>query len=150
MTYTIESNQYIPHKGETSPNGVRLAKTYYYIVNDQGKTISHKTGKPYRGKDMAHYKFDTHKQANDFMQSLYMQSMNCLEVLAAREVLEKHGYFTENLWHVADVQQRFYCSAVTAQNVLSDALTNDYAMQTIHESIQISGTENHNLESLDY
>lgn len=94
MTYTIKSNQYIPHKGETSPNGVRLAKTYYYIVNDQGKTISHKTGKPYRGKNLAHYKFNTHKDANDFMGRLYMQS--------------------------------------------------------IFECIQISATENHNLESLDY
>lgn len=150
MTYTIKSNQYIPHKGETSPNGVRLAKTYYYIVNDQGKTISHKTGKPYRGKNLAHYKFDTHKDANDFMGRLYMQSLNCLEVLAAREVLEKYGYFAENLWHVNDVQSQFDCSAETAQEVLLDAMTNIYCMQSIFECIQISATENHNLELLDY
>jgi capsule polysaccharide modification protein KpsS len=132
MTYKIESNQYIPRKGETSPNGIRLAQTYYYVVDEKGNTISHKTSKPYRGTDMKHYAFYTRESAEAFV-----QSWHDIKIQQAREFLEQHGYFTENLWHVNDVQDRYDCSPEIAQKVLHDVLTNEHTMSTIHEAIRI-------------
>jgi hypothetical protein len=68
--YKVESNQYIPYKPKSLPSGMPACSTYYYVVNEQGKVISHKTSKPYRGKDMANYKFNSQEGAENFAKNL--------------------------------------------------------------------------------
>ena len=58
------------------------------------------------------------------------------DVNQARELLEKNGYFVKNLWHVDDVMSSYNCSEEVAQSVLYDALTNNYMMSVVWETIQ--------------
>jgi hypothetical protein len=68
--YQVKSNQYIPYRAKTLPSGMPACSTYYYVTNEQGKVISHKTLKPYRGKDMANYKFNDQGSAESFANQL--------------------------------------------------------------------------------
>ena len=68
--YQVKSNQYIPYKAKSLPSGMPACSTYYYVVNEQGKVISHKTSKPYRGSDMANYKFNSQESAENFAKKL--------------------------------------------------------------------------------
>jgi len=68
--YQVKSNQYIPYRAKTLPSGFPACSTYYYVTNEQGKVISHKTLKPYRGKDMANYKFNSQEGAEQFANQL--------------------------------------------------------------------------------
>jgi hypothetical protein len=63
------------------------------------------------------------------------------DVSQARELLEKNGYFVKNLWHVDDVMSSYNCSEEVAQDVLYDALTNNYIMENIWEIIQDVATD---------
>jgi len=58
------------------------------------------------------------------------------DVNQARELLEKNGYFVKNLWHVDDVMSSYNCSEEVAQEVLYSALTNNYMMSVVWETIQ--------------
>lgn len=54
----------------------------------------------------------------------------------AREVLRKAGYFVDNLWHVNDVKDAFFVlDNEDAQEVLDDALTNEWIIEQIHLTI---------------
>lgn len=58
------------------------------------------------------------------------------EVKKAKEVLRQAGYFVDNLWHVDDVKLRFVVfDDEDAQDILNDALTNEWVMEQIHYSI---------------
>lgn len=58
------------------------------------------------------------------------------EVEKAKEVLRKAGYFTDNLWHVGDVKSRFKVfDNEDAQEILNDALTNDWIIEQINCTI---------------
>lgn len=58
------------------------------------------------------------------------------EVKKAKEVLRQAGYFVDNLWHVDDVKLRFVVfDDEDAQDILNDALTNDWIMEQIHYGI---------------
>lgn len=60
-----------------------------------------------------------------------------MTIESARQVLRDAGYFTDNLWHVNDVKDRFECEDdETAQEILKLALTNEYTMETINHSIK--------------
>ena len=65
--YKIEENQYIPYKARLSPQGMPLAKTYYYVTNDKGKIVNKHTGKPYRGKQMRNFAFNEKESAENFI-----------------------------------------------------------------------------------
>ena len=65
--FEILSNQYIPRNAKTSPNGLPLCSTYYYIVNEKGQTINKHTLKPYRGKDLSMYWFHSIESAENFL-----------------------------------------------------------------------------------
>ena len=52
-----------------------------------------------------------------------------------RKELELRGYYTENLWHVDDVTQTFYCSPEEALNVLDSAMQSEWMTETIFEMI---------------
>ena len=57
----------------------------------------------------------------------------------AKEVLENKGYFTDNLWCVADVKGKFECDDETAQRVLKNAFNNDATYEQIWMSIDCAG-----------
>lgn len=65
-----------------------------------------------------------------------------LEILKAKEVLIKNGYFANNLWHVNDVKTLFDCDDAVAQFVLERSLTNEATMQEIWSSIKDFGRYN--------
>jgi hypothetical protein len=56
-------------------------------------------------------------------------------VQEAKDLLKKHGYFTDNLWHVADVNDKFECDDIVAQKILDGALTNEWIMEQIFVTI---------------
>lgn len=62
-TYSVSENQYIPYK---SNKGV----TYYYVTDEQKRTINKNTGKPYKGKEMSNYKFETKESAQKYADKL--------------------------------------------------------------------------------
>ena len=68
--YQVKSNQYIPYRAKTLPSGMPACSTYYYVINEQGKVISHKTLKPYRGKEMTNYWFHSQESAEVFANKL--------------------------------------------------------------------------------
>jgi hypothetical protein len=53
----------------------------------------------------------------------------------AKQVLRDNGYFVDNLWNVADVQDRYKCTDEEAQDVLYSALSNEWIVQEIHSTI---------------
>jgi hypothetical protein len=54
----------------------------------------------------------------------------------AREVLRKAGYFVDNLWHINDVKDAYFVlDNENAQEVLDDALTNEWIIEQIHLTI---------------
>jgi hypothetical protein len=60
-----------------------------------------------------------------------------MTIESARQVLRDAGYFTDNLWHVNDVKDRFECEDnEMAQYILKLAVTNEYTMEGIHYSIK--------------
>lgn len=59
-----------------------------------------------------------------------------MQVDEAKEVLRKAGYFVDNLWHVNDVKDAFFVlDNEDAQEVLDDALTNEWIIEQIHLTI---------------
>lgn len=57
------------------------------------------------------------------------------KVELALEILEKQGYYVENLWQLADVQGNYQCSDMIAKEVLKDAIDNEYAVSQTFEAI---------------
>jgi len=58
------------------------------------------------------------------------------EIEKAKEVLRKAGYFVDNLWHVNDVKDAYVVhDNEDAQEVLDDALTNEWIVEQIHLTI---------------
>lgn len=58
------------------------------------------------------------------------------EIEKAKKVLRDAGYFTDNLWHVSDVQQDFKCTDEEAQEILREALTNAWVMSEAISTIR--------------
>lgn len=54
----------------------------------------------------------------------------------ARKTLTEAGYFTDNLWHIKDVQELFICDEETAQEILYKAITNDASFDQIWFAIR--------------
>ena len=63
-----------------------------------------------------------------------------------KKELERRGYQTFNLWHVADVKHKYKCDSSTAMDVLIDALENDCTMEQIDMAIDIVAEEKYELE----
>jgi hypothetical protein len=61
------------------------------------------------------------------------------EIEEAKVLLRKGGYFTDNLWCIEDVQNRFKCDDETAQAILNRVLTNEATMEQIHYAIGDAG-----------
>ena len=70
-----------------------------------------------------------------FVLIVYPQNKIMTKVEKAKEVLRKAGYFTDNLWHIDDVKLRFMVTDDEAQEILEQALTNEWIMEQIHYGI---------------
>jgi predicted glycosyltransferase involved in capsule biosynthesis len=62
--------------------------------------------------------------------------------------LERRGYQTFNLWHIADVKHKYKCDDDTAMDVLIDALENDCTMEQVNMAIDIVAEEKFELKPL--
>lgn len=58
------------------------------------------------------------------------------EIEKARELLQRNGYYTDNLWHIHDVKSQFDCDDKTAYQILDFALTNEGTYDQIWFSIK--------------
>lgn len=57
------------------------------------------------------------------------------DVIEARLLLRKKGYFVENLWMTDDVTENYECTQEQAQKVLEMALTNTATVEQIWNAI---------------
>ena len=64
----------------------------------------------------------------------------------AKAILRDAGYFVDNLWTIRDVQDRFECDDNTAQDILNDALTNEYIVEQIFNTIISMSLNDYGLE----
>jgi hypothetical protein len=64
---------------------------------------------------------------------------NFKSIEEAKAFLTENGYYTGNLWCVADVQAKFECTEEEAQEVLDGALNNEATMQQIWYAIDFHG-----------
>ena len=69
------------------------------------------------------------------------------DIINAREVLKRNGYFTENLWQVADVQVDYQCTEQEAQDLLYRALTSIDVMGAVRFAIRLEA-EKMNLKNI--
>jgi hypothetical protein len=58
-----------------------------------------------------------------------------LTINDAKKILEDKGFFVNNLWHINDIKCNYKCSKDKAQEILYNALTNEYVIQAIWDSI---------------
>jgi len=59
-----------------------------------------------------------------------------LDIKNAKDVLKRHGFCVDNLWHIEDVRRQVkHISDNDAQYVLNRALNNENVMETIHQHI---------------
>jgi hypothetical protein len=65
-----------------------------------------------------------------------------VRVQEAKDFLESKGFYVHNLWQVEDVQINFECTDKQAQEVLHDALTNEYISERIFNEITDYATMN--------
>jgi hypothetical protein len=63
------------------------------------------------------------------------------EIQSAKAILESHGYFTDNLWSIQDVQSNYLCTAEQAQEILETALTNEATVEQIWFAINDAARE---------
>ena len=70
-----------------------------------------------------------------------METSRAIAIANAKLVLKQAGYFVDNLWSINDVQDRFECDDDTAQEILNDALTNEYIVQQIFSCITDSAVD---------
>jgi hypothetical protein len=68
------------------------------------------------------------------------EQMNNLKELLASDInLPKFNtnYYTDNLWHIADVQSKFECTNEGAMDILNKVMTNSAVIEYIMDAILI-------------
>lgn len=65
-----------------------------------------------------------------------MKNLKEVSTQDLRDELALRGYFTENLWHINDVMNRYECDADEAMDILESALENEFIVEKIFEMIQ--------------
>ena len=53
----------------------------------------------------------------------------------AKKILERHGYFVANLWHIDDVTINYKCDEDTAQDILYKSLKGGHVFKAVWDSI---------------
>ena len=72
------------------------------------------------------------------------------QISRAKELLEKEGYLTSNLWHIDDVLQSYDVDKEEALSILEEAMTGDWVTGQIFECIDIiAEAEGHNKKGSD-
>lgn len=72
----------------------------------------------------------------DYLRGQLIEAKNKLkDVLEARALLRKKGYFVDNLWMTDDVTENYNCTQEQAQQVLEMALTNTATIEQIWYAI---------------
>jgi len=66
-----------------------------------------------------------------------MSDTKNLQIQKAKQLLKDNGYFIDNLWQIADVQEKYQCDDDMAQYILEKSLTNEATMEQIWLSIDI-------------
>lgn len=61
-----------------------------------------------------------------------------LTIESAKQFLKENGYYTDNLWSVEDVSNKYDCTFDQAQEVLNDTLTNEYLKGEINTMIDMN------------
>jgi len=65
------------------------------------------------------------------------------EVLNALKILEKNGYYVNNLWNISDVQTKFECDKDEAFEILDKAVAGEWIIEEINNRIyRECGNEN--------
>lgn len=67
--------------------------------------------------------------------------MKGLEIKMAKKVLEDHGFFVGNLWHIEDVQINYMCGEDDAMSILESVLTSDDTISSINYKIDLAASE---------
>lgn len=60
----------------------------------------------------------------------------------AINILEKEGYYCDNLWNISDIKCKFVCTDEEAHRVLKQALSKRDTMETIWDAIDYQAKEN--------
>jgi hypothetical protein len=68
MKFELRENQYIPYKAKRLPSGIPACETYYYLVDEKGRTIDKINLKPYRGKQMERYAMKSKTEAKAYLE----------------------------------------------------------------------------------
>ena len=81
---------------------------------------------------------------------LYGIEMGFVNTNTCKRILKTLKYFTDNLWHVNDVMDKYQVTEEEAQYILDKALTNDATMEqiwfAINEFAELEGHEPQNKE----
>ncbi len=64
------------------------------------------------------------------------------EIQNAKDLLERAGYFVQNLWHIQDVKIHFDCTDEEAMYILEQSLGGEYMNELSYDLIKVIGTEN--------
>jgi hypothetical protein len=64
------------------------------------------------------------------------------EIQNAKDLLERAGYFVQNLWHIHDVKIHFDCTDEEAMYILEQSLGGEYMNELSYDLIKVIGTEN--------
>ena len=67
--------------------------------------------------------------------------MKDLTTQELKDELTRRGYYTENLWHIDDVQVRYEATDNEAQDVLDEVLQGEWIIGQIFESIDYCADE---------
>ncbi len=68
--------------------------------------------------------------------------MKDLTTQELKDELTRRGYYTNNLWHIDDVQVRYEATDNEAQDVLDEVLQGEWIIGQIFESIDDCAKEN--------
>ena len=60
---------------------------------------------------------------------------NELTIESARQFLKDKGFYTDNLWHIDDVQQNYDVSDDEAYDILNEAMQSNYIIENIFGQI---------------
>ena len=70
-----------------------------------------------------------------------MKNLNEVSSNDLREELKRRGYYTDNLWQIADVQNNYDVDEDTAYEILDGALQNDWTIEAIFNVIDEQARE---------
>jgi len=85
MKFELRENQYIPYKAKRLPSGMPACETYYYLVDEQGRTIDKITLKPYRGKQMERYVMKSKTEAEAYLE-IVNRNLDLIEEIEQKKI----------------------------------------------------------------